>query len=230
MTIAGDSASILQELINLPEETEWVEFKEAKNNFDFDDLGRYFSALSNEANLKDQVAGWLVFGVTDRLPRIVVGSNYRLQKPGLEKLKREISKHTNHQATFINIHELSINNRRVVLFEIPPAVRGVPTTWQGVAYGRIHDSLSPLNLQKIEHIRRQVVEDYLKRFKTATRKDFDVLLLRKLSDAQTDGQKKNFITNLLQEMRREGTIQPVSGKRGKGSKWELHKTALKDPV
>ena len=56
----------LQELIILPSETEWVEFKEAKSNFDFDDLGKYFSALSNEANLKGQPAGWLVFGEIGR--------------------------------------------------------------------------------------------------------------------------------------------------------------------
>ncbi len=30
-------------------ESEVVEFKKAENNFDFDDLGRYFSAMSNEA-------------------------------------------------------------------------------------------------------------------------------------------------------------------------------------
>jgi ATP-dependent DNA helicase RecG len=153
-------AGKLYELLVLPAETEWVEFKEAKNNFDFDDLGRYFSALSNEANLKRQQVGWLIFGVTDRPPRRIVGSNYRHQKPGLEKLKREISKHTNHQTTFNDIHELVVDGRRVVLLQIPPALRGVPTTWQGIAYGRIHDSLGPLNLQKIETIRRQAIEDW----------------------------------------------------------------------
>ena len=44
-------------------ENEVVEFKKAENNFDFDDLGKYFSALSNEANLRDKDFGWLVFGV-----------------------------------------------------------------------------------------------------------------------------------------------------------------------
>lgn len=53
----------------LPTETEFVEFKEAKLNFDFDDLGKYFSALSNETNLKGQSSGWLIFGVTDKPPR-----------------------------------------------------------------------------------------------------------------------------------------------------------------
>ncbi|MBW1777356.1 MAG: ATP-binding protein, partial [Deltaproteobacteria bacterium] len=150
----------LHELMRLPAETEWVEFKEAKNNFDFDELGRYFSALSNEANLNRKEAGWLVFGVTDRPPREIVGSNYRHQKPGLEKLKREVAKHTNHLTTFNEIYELMVNGKRVVMFQIPSASRGVPTTWQGVAYGRIHDSLGPLSLHKIEAIRRQAMEDW----------------------------------------------------------------------
>ena len=33
-------------------ENEVVEFKEAKSNFSFNDIGKYFSALSNEANLR----------------------------------------------------------------------------------------------------------------------------------------------------------------------------------
>lgn len=53
----------LQELLSHGFETEIVEFKEAKNSFDFDKLGKYFSALCNEANLKKQKAAWLVFGV-----------------------------------------------------------------------------------------------------------------------------------------------------------------------
>jgi hypothetical protein len=101
-----DLKSKLRELMNLPAEKEWVEFKEAKNNFDSDDLGRYFSALSNEANLKGQPAGWLVFGVTNKAPRQVCGSNYRSQGSGLNSLKNEVAKGTNHQITSIEIHEV----------------------------------------------------------------------------------------------------------------------------
>ncbi len=43
---------LLDELRFLPTETEWVEFKEAKNTFHFNNIGKYFSALSNESNLK----------------------------------------------------------------------------------------------------------------------------------------------------------------------------------
>jgi ATP-dependent DNA helicase RecG len=41
-------------------ENEVVEFKQAKNNFDTDQIGEYFSALSNEANLRGVERSWLV--------------------------------------------------------------------------------------------------------------------------------------------------------------------------
>ena len=33
-------------------ESEVIEFKEARTNYSFNDIGKYFSALSNEANLR----------------------------------------------------------------------------------------------------------------------------------------------------------------------------------
>lgn len=46
-------------------ETEIVEFKEAKRNYGFKDIGQYFSAMSNEANLRHRQEAWLIFGVPD---------------------------------------------------------------------------------------------------------------------------------------------------------------------
>ena len=57
-------------------ENEVVEFKKAENSFSFDDLGKYFSALSNEANLRDKDFGWLVFGVHDKT-REILGTSYK---------------------------------------------------------------------------------------------------------------------------------------------------------
>jgi hypothetical protein len=95
MTSPIDLQDKLRQLRVLPTETEWIEFKEAKNNFDFDDLGKYFSALSNEANLKNQPSGWLVFGLRDKpIPRQIVGTNYRPQRPDLDSLKEEIANGT----------------------------------------------------------------------------------------------------------------------------------------
>ncbi|MBE0479197.1 transcriptional regulator, partial [Candidatus Aerophobetes bacterium] len=58
--------SLLQKFSKLPVETEWIEFKTAAKNFHFDNVGKYFSALSNEANLKGKKFGWLIFGVEDK--------------------------------------------------------------------------------------------------------------------------------------------------------------------
>ena len=41
----------LTHLRTYPAETETVEFKEAKTGYDFTKIGKYFSALCNEANL-----------------------------------------------------------------------------------------------------------------------------------------------------------------------------------
>ena len=69
----------------------------------------------------------------------------------------------------------------------------------------------------------KMVQEYLSTFSTATRVDLESLLMDKISDALSHEQKRNFVTNLLQEMRRKEKIRPVKGKRGKGAQWELYK-------
>ena len=61
-------------------ETEAVEFKEAKVNYSFNDIGKYFSALSNEANLRTHKEAWLIFGVTNQ--KEICGTSYRQDKRG----------------------------------------------------------------------------------------------------------------------------------------------------
>jgi Predicted transcriptional regulator containing an HTH domain and an uncharacterized domain shared with the mammalian protein Schlafen len=153
--MAEDLLNVLHDLMRLPTETEWLEFKEAKVVFDFEDIGRYVSALSNEANLNEKPEGWLIFGITDKPPRTIVGTHFNEKPPGLEKLKKKISQHTNHQFTFEAIHELPTEKGRVVMFRIPPATRGIPTEWKGVMYGRVHDSIGQLAAHKIQRIRDQ---------------------------------------------------------------------------
>jgi ATP-dependent DNA helicase RecG len=144
----------LDELLKLPAETEWVEFKEAKLNFDSDDLGKYFVALCNEANLKNETVGWLVLGIQDK-PRKVIGTQYRPQRAHLDSLKQEIAQQTTGRITFKEIHELQLPEGRVVMFEIPPAPQGIPVAWKGHFYGRDAHALGALNLQEIEQIRSQ---------------------------------------------------------------------------
>ena len=151
--------SKLNGLLALPAENEVVEFKEARNNYDFSKLGKYFSALCNEANLKREPAAWLVFGVNDR--RQVVGSGFRPGRKDLDSLKEEIANRTTNRITFVEIHEVQHPQGRVLLFEIPAAPKGLPIGFDGHYYGRDGEALSPLNLEEIERIRAQsTVEDW----------------------------------------------------------------------
>ncbi len=134
-------------------ETEVLEFKEAKNDFDFRKLGKYFSALSNEANLFGKSEAWIVFGVKN--DKTVVGTNYRVNIDSLQNLKNEIANKTSHRITFKEIYAMMVDEKRVVLFQIPSAPKGLPISFEGHYYGRDGESLSPLNLEEIERIRRQ---------------------------------------------------------------------------
>lgn len=148
----------LDQLRNLPAETEVFEFKEAKDGYDFKKLGKYFAALSNEANLKGRPHAWLIFGIKDK-GRTVVGSRYRLNRKDLDSLKGEIANKTTNRITFIEIHELHLPEGRVLMFQIPAAPKGMPIAFDGHYYGRDGEELSPLNLEEIERIRAQAITE-----------------------------------------------------------------------
>ena len=150
--------SILDSLCSLSAENEIVEFKEAKNNYDFSKLGKYFSALSNEANLKGISCAWLVFGVEDKKHQIV-GSQFRASRKDLDSLKGEIAKKSTNNISFIEIHEIIKSEGRVILFQIPAAPKGIPIAFDGHFYARDGEELAPLNIEKIERIRAQNIKE-----------------------------------------------------------------------
>ena len=147
-------------------ENEVIEFKEAEKDYDRDKIGRYFSALSNEANLRGLQYGWLVFGVNNK-ERKIVGTGYRNSK-GLDTLKHEIGAGMTGGMSFIDIYEIfpvvDGAEKRVVMFQIPAAVTAIPTGWHNQEYVRDGESLVPLSEEKRERIRRQVRLDWSKRF------------------------------------------------------------------
>lgn len=134
-------------------EDECAEFKQAGNDYDLSKIGRYFSALSNEANLRGQASAWLVFGVNNR--RRIVGTDYRKQREQLDSLKHQIAQGTNPSTSFQAIHEVSHGGKRVILFQIPAAPRGIPIAWQTHFYARNGESLAGLSLAKQDEIRAQ---------------------------------------------------------------------------
>jgi len=135
-------------------ESETVEFKEAGNDYDTNKIGRYFSALSNEANLEGAESAWLVFGVNDKA-RAVVGTDYREDVERLQSLKQQVAQDSEPRISFRGIHELRTPQGRVVLFEIPASPQGLPISWKGHYYGRDGESLGPLSIDKIDLIRNQ---------------------------------------------------------------------------
>lgn len=138
-------------------ENEVVEFKQAGNDYDSDKIGEYFSALSNEANLRGVDRAWLVFGVHNK-SRAVVGTDYRLDPERLQSQKGQIAQSTEPSITFREIHVLKHPAGRVVLFEIPPAPRGIPIAWKGHYYARAGESRAPLGLDKLDEIRQQTLQ------------------------------------------------------------------------
>ncbi len=144
---------LLQRLLSMESESEIVEFKHAENNFDRRKLGKYFSALSNEANLKGAGCAWLVFGVDDK--RNVKGTQFCRDAASLQTLKKEIADKLSPRMSFIDIHVVRHNLGRVILFEIPPAPRGIPVACDDHWYGRDGESLVGLSIEELERIRNQ---------------------------------------------------------------------------
>lgn len=155
MTEAARLESLLHGLI-ATWETEVVEFKQAGNDYSTDKIGHYFSALSNEANLRNLERAWLVFGVNNHT-RSVVGTDYRVEPDRLQSLKLQIMEWATPAITFRNIHELHLREGRALLFEIPAAPRGMPIAWKGHYYARAGESLVSLGLDKLDEIRQQTM-------------------------------------------------------------------------
>ena len=202
-------------------ESEVIEFKEARTNYSFNDIGKYFSALSNEANLRGLQEAWLVFGISD--DKRYVGTEFRKQG-NLQSLKKEIVNGTNERLTFLEIYELIIEKCRVIVFQIPPAIRGIPTTWQGAAYAREHESICPLPMNKVDLIRSQIGMDWSKEIvEDATIEDLDERAIEKarelFSKRQSDRKKAKEVLESLSDIE-------VLNKAGITIKGKITRTAL----
>ncbi|MEQ1616006.1 MAG: ATP-binding protein [Hyphomicrobiaceae bacterium] len=153
--------ALLNELRAAESENEWLDFKEANTSFDLDKLGQYVSALSNEANLAGRPVAWLLFGVHDNKTeagsdrRIIVGTTFKVGAAALNEVKRGVADHTTQRLSFRDIHEVKLDGKRVLMFEIPAAPPGVPTAWKGHFYGREGSSIAALSLAELDLIRRQ---------------------------------------------------------------------------
>ena len=111
----------VQELLEA-KEGEHVQFKEAKNRFDFGEAAKCCCALANNGG------GALVFGITDKRPRKVVGSAAfdqpeRTRMGLIEKLKINI-----------DFRLFTYDGKRVLVFDVKSRPIGLPVQYGGVAW------------------------------------------------------------------------------------------------
>ena len=132
----------IAELLKAKTETEVLEFKEAKFNYDTDKLGRYFSALSNEANLNGGDRAYLLFGVKN--DNTIVGTS--IADKEINNFKHEVSLHTSPTLSFVDVERHEVDGKSVLCFVIPAAPRGMPIAWKDHYYGREGESLGGLDL------------------------------------------------------------------------------------
>lgn len=179
--------SKLKELQALLTENEVIEFKEANRGYDLTKLGKYFSALCNEANLKGIDSAWLIFGIRDK-DKAIVGSLYRSNRADLDSLKAEIANKTTNRITFKEIYELILPEGRVVMFEIPAAPKGIPIAWEGHYYGRDGEELQPQ-----QKFLDEDEEKYLKKQKLIEGRKPNFYISKDV--AQKTGQKADYTKN-----------------------------------
>lgn len=189
-------------------EDEVTEFKQAKNDYSTSDIGKYFSALANEANFREQPKGWLVFGINNKT-RSVVGTDYREDNERLQSLKMQIAENTEPSITFREIHILNDSDpqQRVVLFEIPSAPKGMPIAWKGHYYARAGESLTSLGLDKLDEIRQQTsaTDSTAQIIQNATFEHLDELAVakaresfaRKYANCFDEGEVENWSLNVF---------------------------------
>jgi ATP-dependent DNA helicase RecG len=125
---------LVTELRKLPDETEWVEFKQ--NNSNPVEIGEYISALSNAAALHGKANAYVVWGIADTT-HDVFGTSFRptQERKGQEELESWILRLLTPRLYF-RFYEVTYDEKLVIVLEIPRAA-GKPVQFQGVEYIRV---------------------------------------------------------------------------------------------
>lgn len=187
----------LQQWLTAPAETEHLEFKEAKQQFDTTKLMRYCVALANERG------GYLVLGVSDKLPRQVVGSQAFSATTELNDIKARIVEKLHIRVDTVELmHPLG----RVLVFEIPSRPVGHPMDFDGAYLMRAGEGLVAMTPDQLRRIFAEGEQDWcLKPAMIACDGDKVVQLL--------DTQSYFDLLNLPYPATREAVIERFSGER-----------------
>ncbi len=127
-------ASLLHEFLQLPKETEWLEFK--CNNANPQEIGEYISALANSAALCGKTNAYIVWGIQDS-DHDVVGTTFRPSqaKKGNEELESWLL-HLLQPRIHFRFVEFDVDGGHIAMVEIPRAAHQ-PVQFQGIEYIRV---------------------------------------------------------------------------------------------
>ena len=144
----------LQELehwMSVPQESEHLEFKEAKNQFDLTKLFRYCVAIANEGG------GKLILGVTNKIPRKVVGSRAFCNTADIsEKIFTKLRFR-------VDVEEINHLDGRVILFHIPSRPRGTAYQLGGAYLMRSVEDMVAMSEDQLRQIFDEGKPDWLMR-------------------------------------------------------------------
>ena len=130
-------------------ETQHLEFKEAKTQYDNEKLYKYCIALANEGG------GQMLLGIEDKPPRKVVGSQAFNDPVGMAaKLFHEVGFR-------VDIEEVAHPDGRVVVFHIPPRPRGTAYHRKGTYLMRSGEELVPMSEDVLRGIFAEGAPDWL---------------------------------------------------------------------
>ncbi len=131
------STEYIEQLLK-DKEGEHLQFKEAKNRFNFEEAAQICCALSNNGG------GKLVLGISDKRPRTVVGSN------AFEQPERTRIGLMDKLGVTVDFENLEYDGKRVLIFTVNARPIGLPVQCDGIAWVYEGDVLKMMS-QEIRH-------------------------------------------------------------------------------
>ena len=132
---------ILENLLLLEDEYEWLDFKE--NWFNKDEIGEYISAVANGACLCGKEYGYIIWGVKDN-SRDIVGTSINFDKDiNHEPYKHYLARNLKPSIAF-EVIEKEYQGKRIVMLQIPSS-KSVQTKYKDVSYFSIGSSKEKIN-------------------------------------------------------------------------------------
>lgn len=151
MTVDPARIALLEEWMR-GKEGEHLEFKEWKTKDDFELLCKYCCALANEGG------GRFIMGVTDRRPRMVVGT---VSFPQPERTRKGLCDRIPLAIDFEEIHHRDCSpDSRVLVFRVPPRPVGIPIKYDGRYWMRKEDSLVEMSEERLREIFAESGHDF----------------------------------------------------------------------